>query len=165
MSLETLQKKYNFSEDLFHLSRKQIKMKMTSNTLIDDMESFLAVFPKNLRNDLQISMYGERLGQIDIFHGLTEETIISIGRKLTKIIYLKGTSSFAQIQNYLLAGTHLLENYRLFIPKSRITFIFKTNIYIKKSSFSTTYQFLPYGLTKLSLYSYNITISYLLTKL
>ena len=100
MSLETLQKKYNFSEDLFHLSRKQIKMKMTSNTFIDDMESFLKVFPKNLKNDLQISMYGERLGQIDIFHGLNEETIISIGRKLTKIIYLKGTLSFYNIQTY-----------------------------------------------------------------
>lgn len=91
--LDKLQKKYTFSEELFNVSKKQIKMKMKSNTIIDDMEAFLKIFPKKLRNELEISMYGEDLNKIKIFKELTEETIISIGRKLHKIIYVKGSLS------------------------------------------------------------------------
>ena len=85
--LEKLNRRYKFSNVLYKMALSQIKHKREKDNTIENMDCFLKLFPKNLKNDLEIYMYESQVNSINMFKGLPNDTIIQIGQTLTPVIY------------------------------------------------------------------------------
>ena len=85
--LEKLNRRYKFSDVLYKMALSQIKHNKEKDNTIENMECFLKLFPKNLKNDLEIYMYESQVNTINMFKGLPNDTIIQIGQTLTPVIY------------------------------------------------------------------------------
>lgn len=84
--LDKMKSKYNLSNELITMARKEVKSRSKFQK-IESISDFLRIYPKNLKNELQLCMYRNNLSEINFFSGLPDEIIISIGQALKPIMY------------------------------------------------------------------------------
>lgn len=85
--LDQMQKKYNLSNDLICMAKSEVSKSMDTVNM-ENFKNMISSFPKNLRNELYLSMFRDRLSKINIFKMLPDEVIITLGKVLTPIIYM-----------------------------------------------------------------------------
>ena len=86
--LERANREYKFSNSIMCMAMSSVK-KNQGIVQLENIEDLLRVFPKNLKKQLQMSVYEKKVSKINFFNGLHPDILIALGQCLYKVMYTK----------------------------------------------------------------------------
>ena len=95
--LEKIRVKYELSKEAINMAKREIN-KGVKDFFQEDIDKIPKHFPPNLKNELYLSMYRDRMNSINIFKALPEEVVITLGHALTPIIYTPSINIFLTLR-------------------------------------------------------------------